>query len=104
MGFEFDSRNYIDGYFGVTRRNGKVDLNLCLENDEVKSLLKNVKKPLSKSTQWWITWGWYEKGDLFDYILEKGDVEQSVKDFVDAFYSIFDSYNEVVLKCNQVLE
>ena len=71
------------------------------DDDEIIKLLKKAQEGYElkgKNEDWWIAWKSYK--DFFQLISEKG-VEKASDDFVADFYKIFETYKEVVIKCNE---
>lgn len=103
FGYDFEDKDYCKGFYAVRFKNKGADLNACKNNEVIKSLLNNIEKPFS-NTKSWFGWDWYKNGDdLFDCIIDEGNINKSAQDFVDEFYDAFNSYRKVIVKCNELL-
>ena len=100
---DFVKNNALMPYLGILGNDEKIT-----KNDEIKNLLTQAKLkfPLEKETEGWIAFKFYPYqgpyADFFQLISEKG-VEKASDDFVADFYKIFETYKEVVIKCQEFL-
>lgn len=101
FGFEFGENDYRNPTFGIVRADDKVDFNQLKQQEDIKNLL-NKADLMKKSNVWWLKYGLYCDGDLFDKITKDGD--DGINKFVDAFINVFDRYKDVVVKCNEILD
>ena len=107
--FEFDKPNFIDPYYGVVKRYREkekvIDLKYCLENDSFLSLAKNMDefKDASNAKEW-LGFKYLAKGDIFDYILEKGDENKAAEAAATELIKAFHAYKEIILTCNKILD
>lgn len=109
FGFEFNTKNYHDPFYGLVRINNSVDLNLCFSNNEISELLSNISVPFKNPVKtcneksWWFGWEWYCRGDLFDFILNEGGVEKSSEKFCKKLIKAFNNQKSIIEKCNEIL-
>lgn len=107
---EFESVNYSDLFYGVTRKDESINLKCCLEEKEIECLLQNNKlnNKLNNigNNKWWLTWGWCfsSRGDFLDIILEQGGVDVAVNIFVENIMDAFNANREIILKCDDILK
>jgi len=104
FGFEFNKNDFKDPCWGIVRQSDNIDFtNLQIE---VKEELATVANSLNKNSAWWLKWGYYFKGDLFDKIIEKNKIDNdatAVDSFVLEFITVFKSCKTTIEKCNTVL-
>ncbi len=104
-----ENSNCVDLFYGIIRKDKSVNMTRCFEDSGIVSLLrknklKHVKKP-SPGT-WWLTWGWClpNHGDVLDFILDEGGVENAVNSFVNNIIDVFIANKDIVLECNKILK
>jgi len=100
FGFEFNKNNYTDPSWGIVRRSSNVDFKELNNKEKVKSELQKVHSSLDKSGAWWLRWGYYFKGDLYDKIIDEENIDAAVKLFVEEFLTVFESCKPVIVECN----
>jgi hypothetical protein len=77
FGFEFAQHNYYNGYFGIVRKNNKVDIKNDITN-KFKVKLDKLNCEL-KTTTWWLHWEWLTKNaydDFAKYVLFNENAEE----------------------------
>jgi len=72
IGFEFEHKDFHDCILGIARRNKEIKIKKGIDS-AFKVQLGKLDKTL-KTTQWWLHWEWFQKGDFIDYILKNEDV------------------------------
>ena len=105
FGFEYRQDDFYDLAWGIVRRNNGVDFEELKKNKNIENKLGQVKNPLGeKNNDWWLQWGCYNKGDLLYKIIQEDGVEKAVEGFIKQFMEIFESYKDIVVLCNKILE
>lgn len=105
FGFEFNRNNYYDGYFGVVRKNNKVDI----KNDIVtkfKERLEALQIPLETSI-WWLHWEWLPMvegaEDFAHYIMFNKNAEEEFVKGILFFIEQLESKNSLMTDINHYL-
>ena len=106
FGFAFERSKYHDAFYGIARNDEGVDFRICFKSPEIVDMLKeNNSKHISKSSDngWWLTWDWFSRGDIFDYILESGGVDKAVDKFTENIVAKISENKELIIKCNEII-
>ena len=101
--FNYEGNNFYRPTWGIGKTNDAIDLNTLRIDPTIQKLLENVH--LSKEHSWWLRYGYYYDGDLFDNIIDNfgGDTDKAAIRFVEGFMEMFEKYENVVIKCNEIL-
>lgn len=107
--FGFDGNNFISPYYGIVRRfikdGAEINLDNCTKNDNFMSLIRSVSEfPYTPKNVNWLGWEYLYKGDVFDYILEKGGVDEAAKKTANKLLDAFHAYKEIIMACNKILD
>ena len=99
--FMFDNRDYQNPLYTIYRANNTVDLT-WLDNDDMKGELDKIEQKLNHSDfPWYPAHGYYYHGDMFDFIIGEGGVNEAANTIAEKFWGMFESYKEFVEKCNK---
>jgi len=99
--FEFDKNNYYDGYFGIVRKNDKVDIKKIKDKFEAKIKAINYKLTV---TQWWLHREYVPNGiNDFTYIqFDKNAEEEFIKEIMKII-KIFELDSNLITEINSYL-
>jgi hypothetical protein len=105
FGFEFNQNNYYDGYFGIVRKNNKVDI----ENDIINVFKTKIPlyNELQRDDDNWLHWKWLpnidETVDFAKYIqLDKDAEEEFIKEIMKII-KIFELDSNLITEINSYL-
>jgi len=105
FGFEFNKNNYYDGYFGIVRKNDKVDI-----RNDVAVKFENELKDLNfnlKISAWWLHWEWLPNfdgiEDFSEYAMFDEDSEQEFLDGIMKLIRIFEIDSNLMTDINNYL-
>lgn len=102
FGFEFQFSDYYGPSWGIVRTSRYVDFK------EIETQLQDYLVELDitltrRSYPWWLKWGNYSKGDIFEKIIECESVSDAAQEMVNEWMRVFHSCEQTIMKCNQLL-
>ena len=100
--FEFDKNNYYDGYFGIVRKNDKVDIKKIKDKFEAK--IKAIDYKLTV-TEWWLHWEYVPNGinDFAKYIQFDTNAEDEFIKEIMKIIKIFELDSNLMTEINSYL-
>jgi hypothetical protein len=100
--FEFDKNNYYDGYFGIVRKNDKVDIKKIKDKFEAKIKAINYKLTV---TLWWLHWEYVPNGinDFAKYIQFNENTEEEFIKKIMKIIKIFELDSNLITEINSYL-
>jgi hypothetical protein len=105
FGFEFDKHNYYDGYFGIVRKNNKVDIKNDISN-KFKERLDKLDYKL-KTTAWWLHWERLPNVDGVDdfskYVIFDENAEEEFLQGILNLINKFESETNLMTDINEYL-
>jgi hypothetical protein len=104
LAFEFDENNYYDGYFGIVRKNNKVDIEKIKDKFEAK--IKAINYKLT-ATLWWLHWEWLpnidETVDFAKYIQFDENAEKEFLEGIMKIIKMFELDSNLMTEINSYL-
>ena len=105
FGFEFNKNNYYDGYFGIVRKNDKVDIKKDIAV-KFESQLDKLNLNL-KTSAWWLHWEWLPNfdgiEDFSEYAMFDENSEQEFLDGILKLVKLFEIENNLMTEINSYL-